>query len=231
MWRVELSGHIFDLETLQQQFPDGDPRVTRDGDRFYIESANLEARAPNHDEVLEHTQLLLARMNGVAQLVAQSHRAVTASGHIIGPDAHEHVVIQVDSIEVRSKVGNVTIEVGNEEPPPPPAPVGQALYAAAGSDDAENALRLLGTRPLDWVNLYRILDCVRHAFGGTDRIEAAGLATKAELSRFTHTANSQKAIGDKARHGPTEHQSPKIPMTLEEATTLIRSILKKWLAP
>jgi hypothetical protein len=232
MWRVTLSGHVFDLETLKEQFPDGDPCVVHDGDRFFLESAELDALAPNHVEVLERANSLLAPMNGAAQLGDPKHRPVSASGQIVGPDGREHVVVLVDSIEVRSKLGTVVVRVGDEEPPPPPPPAGQvALAAAAGNSDAQDALRLLGTGPLDWVNLYRILDYVRNTFGGLDGIEKAGLATKADLNRFTHTANSKAASGDDARHGPSPQAPPKNPMTLEEARTLIRSILKAWLAP
>lgn len=231
MWRLVLSGHIFDLETLNEQFPNGDPRVVRGGDRFFLESAELEALAPNHVEMLERASSLLAPMNGAAQLAAPKHRSVTASGQIVGPDGREHVVVLADSVEVRSKLETVVVRAGNDEPPPPPPPPGQvALAASAGHSDAQDALRLLGTGPLDWVNLYRILDYVRSAFGGIDGIEKAGLAAKSDLKRFTHTANSKTAAGDDARHGPTAQAPPKNPMTLDEARTLIRSILKGWLA-
>lgn len=232
MWRVALSGHIFDLETLHEQFPSGDPRVVRDGDRFFLESADLDVLAPNHVEVLERAKSLLPPMNGAAQLADPKHQAVAASGQIVGPDGCGHVVVLVDSIEMRSKMGTVVVQVGDQEPSPPPPPTGQvALAATAGSSDAQDALRLFGSGPLDWVNLYRILDYVRNSFGGLDGIEKAGLATMADLKQFTHTANSQAATGDEARHGPTREAPPKKPMTLEEARTMIRSILKGWLAP
>ena len=81
------------------------------------------------------------------------------------------------------------------------------------------------------MNLYRILDFVRHAKGGIEGIVTSGYATKRELNRFTHTANSHDATGDDSRHGALNHQPPKDPMTLEEARTLIRSVVKQWLAP
>lgn len=231
MWRIALSGHIFDLETLHEQFPSGDPQVLRHGDRFFLESAELDALAPNHVEVLERAKSMLDPMNGAAQLSDPSHRAVTAGDQIVGPDGREHVVVLADSAEMRLKSGTVVVQVGDDEPSPPP-PTGQvALTAATGNSDAQDALRLLGSGPLDWVNLYRILDYLRSAFGGLDGIVKAGLATKAELKRFTHTANSKAVTGDDARHGPTAEAPPKKPMSLKDARTLIRSILKGWLAP
>lgn len=227
-----LSGHDFDLETLSEQFTTGDPRVVQEGDCYLLESDVFTDLAKDHVEMLRRAKTMLAQMNGAALLASSSHKPVTASGQIVGPDKGEHVVVAVDSIEVRSKVNAVLVKAGAEEPLPPPPPTGQvALGNATGSADAEAALRLLGDGPLDWVNLYRILDFVRHANGGIKGIVAAGYATRAELNRFTHTANSHEATGDDSRHGALNHEPPKNPMTLEEAQTLIRSVVKRWLAP
>ncbi|MEG4045697.1 hypothetical protein [Microcoleus sp. Pol17_C1] len=53
--------------------------------------------------------------------------------------------------------------------------------------------------------------------------------TKDKISQFTHTANSQSAIGDDARHGVDKHAPPKEPMSLYEADALIMTLLQKWL--
>ncbi|MBD1811084.1 hypothetical protein NDA07_18880 [Microcoleus vaginatus DQ-U2] len=53
--------------------------------------------------------------------------------------------------------------------------------------------------------------------------------TKDKISQFTHTANSQSAIGDDARHGVERNDPPKEPMPKSEAVALIRNLLKQWL--
>ncbi len=53
--------------------------------------------------------------------------------------------------------------------------------------------------------------------------------TKDKISQFTHTANSQSALGDDARHGVDRNDPPKEPMSLSEADALIRNLLQKWL--
>lgn len=53
--------------------------------------------------------------------------------------------------------------------------------------------------------------------------------TKDKISQFTHTANSQSAIGDDARHGVDRNDPPKEPMPKSEAEALIRNLLKQWL--
>ncbi len=231
VWRVVLTGHPFDIETLQEQFPKGDPRVVQDGDRYCLESADFDSLAPDCVALMARAKALLAQMNGAARLVHPSLQGVEA-GRIVGPDAHEHVVVEVGSIVGRGKVSVVGVRTDAGPIPPPPPPAGQvALEAATGNADAGAALRLLGIGPLDWVNLYRILDCVRNAVGGLEGIVSRGLSTRAELNRFTGTANSQKAIGDDARHGPGREEPPKNPMTVNEARDLICRVVRGWLAP
>lgn len=227
-----LSGHGFDLDTLAEQFAVGDPRVVKDHDRYLLESTVFTDLAPDHGEMLSRAKTTLAQMNGAALLTASSHRPVTASGQIVGPDKREHAVVVVDSIAVRSKVSAALVTTGDQQPLPPPPPPGQVTLAtAAGNADAEAALRLLGTPPLDWVNLYRILDFVGHAKGGIQGIVTSGYASERELKCFKHTANSHDATGDDSRHGALNQEPPKDPMTIEEARTLIRSVVRQWLAP
>ena len=51
---------------------------------------------------------------------------------------------------------------------------------------------------------------------------------QAKISQFTHTANSQSAIGDDARPGADRNDPLKEPMSLSEADALIRNLLKQW---
>lgn len=83
-WRVELSGHSFDLETLQEQFPDPRARVTAIAS---TSSERISKRSLPTTLRYGSTRSFFSHMNGVAQLAAQSHRAVTTSGYIIGPSS------------------------------------------------------------------------------------------------------------------------------------------------
>ena len=72
-----------------------------------------------------------------------------------------------------------------------------------------------------------MFEIVQSDVGG--KIIKAGWATKAEVERFTHTADSAVAVGDDARHGHEKFQPPKKPMSLADAKDLITRILKSWL--
>jgi hypothetical protein len=83
----------------------------------------------------------------------------------------------------------------------------------------------------NWSDLYKVYEIVDKDAGKINkkihRIEQ--WITKKKISQFTHTANSQRAIGDDARHGVDHNDPPKEPMSLSEADALIRNLLKQWL--
>ena len=96
----------------------------------------------------------------------------------------------------------------------------------AGTDaEVQRILHLRDTATLDWVALYRILEAIKASVD----VVAQGWVPKNELKRFKHTANSVAAVGDEARHGTEPQRPPKQPMKIEEARTLIDSILTHWL--
>ena len=64
-----------------------------------------------------------------------------------------------------------------------------------------NVLRIVSRGPLDWVNLYRILEIIAANVGGLGAVASNGWATEQSLKLFTPTANSPDAVGLSARHG------------------------------
>jgi hypothetical protein len=90
-------------------------------------------------------------------------------------------------------------------------------------------LALLAVPPT-WSPLYAALDLVIQD-QRTDRsagVESRG-AVRAEVERFTWTANSVWAIGVDARHGRLDWKRPPDPMSLEEAADLIGRIVEAWI--
>lgn len=78
-----------------------------------------------------------------------------------------------------------------------------------------------------WINLYKVYEIVKKDAGKKDKIEQ--WITKDKIRQFKHTANSQSAIGDDARHGVDQNDPPKEPMAESEAEALIRNLVKQWL--
>ena len=82
------------------------------------------------------------------------------------------------------------------------------------------------SEPPSWDRLYKIVEIVEDDVGAIDR---RGWATKKELSRFSHTANSPKILGRAARHATQRVRPPKHPMDLVEAEELVKRVLVRWL--
>jgi hypothetical protein len=109
-------------------------------------------------------------------------------------------------------------------------PVPRAAALAATVQQSEPARKALGfLRTGDWYSLYKVLDILEMAHGGEKAFERLGWASSSELKRFTGTANNSTALGDAARHARADWTPPKRPMSLDEAKSLIRSLLFRWL--
>ena len=101
----------------------------------------------------------------------------------------------------------------------------------ADSDTAvEKVLRIYGSSELTFRDLYVIYEIVEHDVGGLESLAARGWATKSDIRRFKHTANSVSSLGDQARHGADSSAPPKVPTTLSEARELVASLVKSWIA-
>ena len=66
-----------------------------------------------------------------------------------------------------------------------------------------------------WINLYKVYEIVKKDAGKKNKIDRIEQwITKDKIRQFKHTANSQSAIGDDARHGVDPNDPPKEPMSL-----------------
>ena len=99
------------------------------------------------------------------------------------------------------------------------------MKLAEEDEIVKNVFRQFRDFEHNWINLYKVYEIVQND-AGKKKIEQW---TKNKISLFTHTANSQRAIGDDARHGVDDNDPPKEPMSLSEAKALIMTLLQKWL--
>ncbi|MBL8554037.1 MAG: hypothetical protein JNL41_07145 [Phenylobacterium sp.] len=105
-----------------------------------------------------------------------------------------------------------------------------AIYLARSDLAVRGMLTVLGTHGLTYASLYQLMDFLKtHGMSEDDIVAAAG-STKAELKRFTHTANNFAAIGPAGRHGDLGYQPPRKPMTIDEASALILPAAQRFIA-
>lgn len=135
---------------------------------------------------------------------------------------HRRVALSA-TIRVDSSSFSIKLEVGQDIIPI--LEFESWMKLAEEDEIVKNVFRLITEFEPNWINLYKIYEIVKKD-AGKKKIEQW---TKNKISQFTHTANSQSAIGDDARHGVDHSDPPKEPMSLYEADALIMTLLQQWL--
>ena len=226
-WSVQITGDKFDLEDLPDWFSRPDLHVVAESDGYYLRSSRF-ASAQDANEVRKLAQELTERMVGAAKLFCPNFQNIEL-GAIIDheEDDRKHVHVFVSgTFTLRSKI-KATVSIGSKASEPQiPKP---SLWAsiAATEDRVAHALRLWGKGPHDWINLYKVLEIIESDVGHT--VHQSGWISKAEVTRFTQTANSAEAIGDAARHAKKHVPAPPKPVTIQEARQLLKGLLERWI--
>jgi hypothetical protein len=101
-----------------------------------------------------------------------------------------------------------------------------ALVVAAVNPDFQRALWIFGVVPHDWRGLYVVLEVIQSGCHGFKEIASAPLIK--QIDDFKRSACSFETIGELARHGPKPFVPPMNPPTIEDAKTLIRTLLERW---
>jgi hypothetical protein len=233
-WKVCLSGDEFDLSELSKSFCGPGLAIVREEERFVLKSSRFselnDAEAIRHDAAR-----IVVLLDGGARLALGARRPITLGGGIerINDDGSRDAFAFPDTLRLAVRALAPSVRVthsdGTEQEFNPADPVVGWVKAGLGSETVARVLGLFASKPLDWVNLYRILEVVESDMGGLKSIAQQGWATRAGLRRFKRSANSPSAIGDDARHGKEPTQPAADPMTLSEARSFIETILHNWL--
>ena len=98
--------------------------------------------------------------------------------------------------------------------------------------DVADVVRILGqTDPLDWYDLYKVWEIVEHAVGGLKGVVAQDWANKADINRFTASADHPGISGDAARHARRKGNAPGpgLKMPLSQADAMMRRLVGNWI--
>ncbi len=101
------------------------------------------------------------------------------------------------------------------------------IALAQSEEQVARALEIVGQEDVRWTDLYHLHEIVQADVG--QLVFERGWATRAEVERFTRTANSPAVLGAAARHGAQRADPPANPMSLEDARGLITGIVRAWL--
>jgi hypothetical protein len=229
-WRAWPEGHPSDLETLGELFGEGDPLVAKDSSgRYYLEASALQDPDGQIDD--DAAEALVRHMNGAARATYRGFRPVHR-GQYTAPDGTVHIVAK-GGISLRAQENEAFDTVEPVRPEVPGASRGSRYLKLAEQDEGvATALRILGRpEPLDWYDLYKVWEIVEHAAGGIPQVVARGWATKADIERFTASANHPGISGDNARHawlkGKTPGQNRVMPIA--EGSVFVRQLTANWI--
>lgn len=223
-----LDGAKFDLELLASLFRTGDVRVISEDGRFHLTASALDERAFD-GKYYEVAPTLLTSVNALGRVASADFRPVRLTD-TYSDGNHNHTVVRPETIEVRAHVYAAAVLIDGREPPSGQGPDASARMTLADTNPAvADVFQLFGSpASLNWVELYKVYEIVRH----TGRLEtsrsAAGVSRDA-IRLFTRTANHQDAGGPDARHARMREPPPAAPMPIAEARALIGRLVDAWL--
>ena len=230
-WRIILSGNPAEIEDLSQALTDADVTIRREGEEYVLMAASLQS-LQSADAVKAEAERLIAHLDGAAHLAldVQTPIQLLRVACVKDDGTSCQFVWVTDSIRAMERFGLATVcHDGQIEQHTPNQLMAGWLGLADDNENVAKALRLLGNRNMNWVDLYRLIEVVEHDVGGRDEIKKRGWATTDDLGRFRHTANSVAASGDNARHGKEETQPPVRPMSLDEGRAFVEPVVRAWL--
>lgn len=238
--RALLHGHEFDLQTLVEMFPEGDPCIVEDDeDRFHLETAKLDPHMQDAGQLVEIAERVLADLLGAARLRHSDFRRVRIAGSFERWDSSTKLLHLTDGGELREKAVVARAETAMirvsarsaaaatqpDEPVAAPEPSGARYLGLAGAHPAvAELIGLLGKSDMGWADLYKAFEIVRAAskIGTAPKYSLEQLGySKTEVDNFTRSANLH-------RHARPSGDPPKRELSLAEAQEFTRDMAERW---
>jgi hypothetical protein len=227
-WLVQLKGNNYDLEDLPALYSSPELTVINEGDGHYMHSTELDGCA-TQEEAKEWAVRKLGLISGAARVQDEQANPIRVGSFRLLEDGKQTVFLShgTDALLVRDKARIELVGPGGTVECPHAGTPAPSWVSLADRDRTANTIIGMFEGDLNWNTLYRIFEAVQANAGN---VASKGWASKNEITRFKHTANSRQAIGDEARHGHEKIPPPPNPMPLGEAQALIRRIAKHWLS-
>lgn len=234
MWQILIEGNKADLQDITDLFSkekEGFEIKKEDGQSF-IEINTSEKRV---EKILQKGEQIVSLVTGILKIVLGKDSTIKLSDtkHVRKVDEKtsrkmSHITIFHDLSQMASVEATVKDLNGNTVRKYPDDTI-KYLVSSGLSDQTVNRVLKLAVNLDDWTNLYRIYEIIEGDMKSINEIVDRGWATKNKIKLFKHTANSPGAIGDKARHGRETTNPPPKPMTLLEASALIKRLIMNWI--
>lgn len=226
-WALELRGHPFDLEDLEESLqPPFDPWVEKyreGGERFLLLRSNAWKTLASMDEMMADAARLIDHINGML-LLGQSDAEPISHGITFrfsedGIRMPVATIIRVTAATLTYKGGRLrarasvgTAHIAKE----PTSSIMQLRLQAADREQVISDLLTFIKRADNWSDLYKGMESVERLAGG----EAAVQALSSDWKRVRRTANRH-------RHAPSsKYTLPNNPPTIAEARMILIDVAR-----
>lgn len=222
-----MRGDVESLLRLAPRLQSPDLHIEEVDGEVYLLSSLFETLS-TREEVFALAQDLVPALRGAMRIAGVREREPIHPQAVFerkedGTETNTQFIV-IPTLVVHAEVFAPTILINGVAAQPAPLRAELALRSTA----VRTVLALCAGEP-SFVNLYRITEMVIDDVGGQAALDGLGWVPRAERRRFFQTANSLDAVGMEARHGTRSVPSPATPMTLEEATELVHSLVEHWL--
>lgn len=221
MWRAEISGEPFVLESLAKLPATPALIVEKDKGSVFLLATAFQTTTDER-EVYKKAQELVGMLNTLLQVYAglPGTLQVERIQRVNDDGSVESYVFGAASLASRGYVVASAQGGGRRSL----SSVGRALEVAEQDPKVKEVLMLLGKEPIDWEDCYKVYEAIKKEVGGDEAIVAQGWVSSAnELQLFRQTANALY------RHPPGLFNPPRTPMSLSEAERLVAAMLRGWL--
>lgn len=224
-WWARLAGERLDLDAFVALHLQGIEVRHLDG-RYYLR-AEAFADVGESSDVERVSEEIVGVLNGAARVEHGNSREVRIdTATRVHEDGRIEVFVNLAAtVTGRSRL-TVTLTTGRESQATQSVAAGVAANALQGADRVR-AVTIFGRDELDWRDLFYVFEVAEAALGSA--LYDDGTVSRAEIRRFTHTAQSPTALGEEARHGHERSEPPANPMPFVEARSLVGRVLKVWL--
>jgi hypothetical protein len=231
-WSVEVKGREADISDIASRVPAA-LRILRqrDPDGWELTAERFQ-QLPDAESVRAAATEMLVVLNGLATARLGDAEPMTIGNVCMRrPDGSKLVFADSEeTIHVRERAFVTTVRADGSAVVARPFSWENDLEIADSDEAARAALAFLSIAPPTWHSLYAALEIVLkdRRTGGREGPQQWANVSNGQIRRFTHTANSFKALGVRARHG-SEVDPPAEPMTLVDGREFVRSAVASWL--
>ncbi len=225
-----LQGDAITLQSLVRLLPEGDIRVVRDGDRYYLSSPQIDS-PPAGERFYDAAYRLVDYVNGLSKVHEPMSRPVTLDGHF-GDGDRQHVVVRVSAAAAYAWVPTPKITIGDAEASPPPSPGPQHARVALTNPRVQTVLSIIAqSDQLGWVDLYKVYELIKDEVPN-QVLAMDGRITRTMIRRFTGSANHPGDQGQylpEVRHAVGQGPGTQKRLSLPAARRFVRDWVMLWL--